>query len=92
MSEINEIKVDGDGLAGAKLQVTRRALCQRISRRLAAESIYPVKVCKARSYREQNKVGEYYVVNNNLVTHQHIDPEAWGREMGVLKPYEEVID
>jgi hypothetical protein len=36
--------------------------------------------------------GRHYVLdwNDNVITQNDVDPEALGRELGVLKPWEEV--
>ena len=48
------------------------------------------KLCTARSWT--NELGNYYAINlhGNYITAQHVDPEKWGREMGVLRPWERI--
>jgi hypothetical protein len=43
-----------------------------------------------RGERWRNEVGDYYIVNwrFNWIEAQHVDPEALGREIGVLKKWE----
>ena len=46
-------------------------------------------------YRARNLVERrYYIVNyyNNSIAGTDVDPEKLGRELGVLKAYEEVVD
>lgn len=69
--------------------VSQRALLQRINRRLAKEH----EVLKTlRGQRYEHDLGRHYAVNyaTNLVTATHVDPEAWGRELGVLAAWETV--
>jgi hypothetical protein len=70
---------------GKKVRVSLRALIQRINRQLAKED---EKLCKARVWNTDT--GDYYVVdlNRNVIVGQHVDPEVWGRELGVLHPWE----
>jgi hypothetical protein len=37
-------------------------------------------------------MGEHYIVNTlfNRLEATHVDPEDWARDMGVLKPYEQM--
>ena len=73
-----------------KVKVSERAALARLNRAMAnAEEV----VKKARpGSRAFNELGEYYAINtgSNVVTATHIDLEKWGREVGALKPYEEV--
>ncbi len=72
-----------------KKMVTMRALLQRINRALEKEG---EQLKTLRGDAELAELGRYYVVdyNTNTITAQHVDPEAWGRELGVLKAYEQV--
>ncbi|WP_299591711.1 hypothetical protein [uncultured Microbulbifer sp.] len=73
-----------------KVQVSERALLRRINRRLEDKL---EEVCKcAESSQWHSDLGDYYCVDQNLntVIAQHIDLEAWGRELGALKPHEEM--
>lgn len=74
-----------------KVPVTVRAVVQRINRKLAPEG----EVLKTpRSTRLRQEVGDFYVldVNHNWVTAKDVDPEELGRELEVLRPWEEVRD
>ncbi|MBA2668962.1 MAG: hypothetical protein H0U67_01160 [Gemmatimonadetes bacterium] len=47
---------------------------------------------KYRGGRWDSDLGEFYVVNvnSNFITAAHVSPEAWGREVGVLKEWEQL--
>ena len=65
--------------------VTMRALVQRVNRKLKDEG----EVLKAaRSERVASTVGEFFTVRRNKIATQHVDPEALGRELGVLSGWE----
>jgi hypothetical protein len=73
-----------------KIPVTMRALIQRINRKLAADD---EKIVAARNERVRMDYGDWYVVDTR--THRganstHVDPKALARELGVLKPWEQV--
>lgn len=74
-----------------KVPVTMRALTQRLNRALAKEGQ------QLKAYRvptEHPDYGYYFCINlqTSFIDSEHVDPEKWAREMGVLKPYEEVVD
>jgi hypothetical protein len=75
-----------------KVPVTMRALTQRINRTLSGND----KTLKAtrETGRARMDLGEFYIVDGRrgLVTEKYVDPEALGRELGVLADYEEVRD
>lgn len=75
-----------------KANVTRRALEARMKRHLAKEGVI-LRKCKADS-RWFNDLGEYYAVDErtNTVVHKDMNIGAWAREVGVLKPFEEVAN
>ena len=76
-------------MAPVKAPITMRALIQRINRKLAKEDM----VLKTlRGQRYEHDLGRYYAVNwrTNLVSAQYVDPEQWGRELGVLAAWEVV--
>lgn len=70
--------------------VTVRALIQRINRKLAKDE---EKLMKLRGERGRDDLGDYYVVNldRNHVVNSHIDPEQFGRKIGVLEEWETVV-
>jgi len=67
--------------------VTRRALLQRINRRLKEDQQV---VKAARGDHAQQDVGEFYRLDyaRNAVVEQHVDLEALGRKLKVLAPFE----
>lgn len=68
-----------------------RALIQRINRVLSKEN---ETLKKSRGMQAFLDLGDYYAidVNRNYVSAKHIDPEKWGRELGVLKDFEVVVE
>jgi hypothetical protein len=80
----------GKGVKAGKVPVTVRALIARINRKLKASD----EVLKATrgEGRARQEFGDFYVLdfNRNAVMQKNVDPEQLGRELGVLKPWEEV--
>jgi hypothetical protein len=74
---------------GHKMQITERALIQRINRRLKPDQ---EKLCTSRTEQARLDVGYYYVVNYsfNGIVQKDVDIEELARKLGVLKAYEEV--
>ena len=78
--------------------VSERALIQRINRKLNADRPTPrqsgtIDVLKrARGARAELDLGRHYVIDlrSNCVLHKDVDLEEFGRELGVLRPYEAV--
>jgi hypothetical protein len=72
-----------------RVPVSFRALMQRINRKLAKKE---EQLCSNRSDHWSSDLGAYYVLNlrSNSITDDHVDPEALGREIGVLRPWEVV--
>ncbi|HEY3549338.1 MAG TPA: hypothetical protein VGK17_24980 [Propionicimonas sp.] len=77
--------------AKAKVNVTMRALVQRINRKLAKEN-QVLKAQRGAAARLDNPqgLGAYYIVDTHSgnVDAQHVDPEKLGRELGVLQTWE----
>jgi hypothetical protein len=73
-----------------KAPVTLRSVIARINRKLKPD-LEALKM--ARGDRMRLNVGHFYVVDYkmNAVTRVRVDPEQMGRDLGVLKPFEEVI-
>jgi len=71
-----------------KVSVSERALLGRINRRLAKDEEV-LKKCRPDS-RWYHDLGAYYGVGvrTNSICYQHIDLEEFGRELGVLRPFE----
>ncbi len=74
-----------------KARITMRALIQRINRKLAKEE---QKLKKSRGLQMSYDVGDYFIIDTyqNNTAAINIDPVELGKEIGVLKPYEEVLD
>jgi hypothetical protein len=74
-----------------QITVSRRALLQRINRRLAKDGEV---LRAARSKLSRHVVGEFYVVDTamNGVVEKGVDPVAKARGMGVLAAYESVVE
>lgn len=75
-----------------KVPITMRALLQRINRKLSAEGHEQVKTTRGDRWRSE--LGDYYVVdlNRNMITAKHVKPVEWGRELGVLREWETVVE
>jgi hypothetical protein len=73
--------------AGIKMQVTSRAVVQRINRKLAPQM---KKLCVTRGDRMRQEFGDFYIVDysRNTVIDWHINPEALARDLDVLQPHE----
>jgi len=73
-----------------KAKVSDRALVARIRRKLAKDG-ETLKSCRADS-QWYGDLGDWYIVNTNTntITAQHCDLERLGREIGALKPFEEL--
>lgn len=82
---------------GKKVPVSMRALHARINRMLAKEDEVLV---KARGIAAE-KLGDWYTISvstaaaragRNSVLETDVDPEKLGRELGVLREWEEVVE
>ena len=75
---------------GEKVPVTMRALIQRINRKLASDN----EMLRRTRGQASVDLGVYHVidVSKNAVVGKDIDPEAYGRDLGVLKPWERLVD
>lgn len=71
--------------------ISRRALLQRINRALAGDS-QVLKVTHGEFDRAE--FGDYYIVDlgRHAVTKKKIDPIKLGRELGVIREHEHLID
>ena len=76
-------------MTNQKVAVTERALIQRINRKLKPD-YEQLKI--SRSPRMEANVGRCYILDlrGNFVSSQDVDPESFGRKLGVLQPWEEV--
>jgi hypothetical protein len=73
-----------------KVQVTTRALVQRIDRLLAKDGQMLKKTRK--KSRWFSETGEYFIINfkQNAIVAKDIKLEKLGRELGALKDYEKL--
>ena len=72
-----------------KVPVTIRALIQRINRKLSQQP-NPQRLMAARG-RAQDTLGHYYTVGAAGVVNVNVDLEQFGRELGVLEQWEELV-
>ncbi len=72
-----------------KVPVSRRALMQRINRVLGKKE---QALQATRGERARLELGDYYLVHLRAggVLDKRVKPEALGRELGVLAPYEQL--
>jgi hypothetical protein len=79
------------GAKTAGVPVTMRALLQRINRKVAAQG---EQLKKTRSSRWRNELGDFFTISTgrNVITARHVNPEKYGRELGVLEPWESVVE
>ena len=73
------------------IPVTRRALLQRINRKLKKVS----EVLRAtRGENARADFGDYFILDldRNAVLHKAVDLEKLGRKKGVLKKFERLVD
>jgi hypothetical protein len=74
---------------GQKVQITERALIQRINRKLAKDM---EQLKTARTESVERDVGKYFVLDlhRNAIIQTNVDPEELGRKIEVLQAWEEV--
>lgn len=72
-----------------RVPVSKRALIQRINRKLAAD-MQVLKTC--RGARAQLDLGDYYILDGslNVPSDTHVDIEELGRDMGCLSSWEKL--
>jgi len=70
-----------------RVPVSRRAIVQRIKRKLAASGR---RFKASRGSRARADLGEYYILNErrNVVAEKYVDLEAYARELGALAEWE----
>ena len=73
----------------AKVQVSRRALTQRINRKLAENGLL-LKLTKGQ--RAKKDVGDYFIIDTarNEIKETHIELEEYARKHDSLEPWEEL--
>jgi hypothetical protein len=74
-----------------KVAVSRRAVVQRVNRKLASQG---QRMVAARSERVRQELGSYYVIdlNSNTVVWKRFDLAAYAQKLGALKTWERVED
>jgi hypothetical protein len=74
-----------------KVPVSERALIQRLNRKIWHDDLM---VKTTRGGRAEIDLGRHYVLNwrINGITYKNIDLKDYGREYGVLAPYERLVD
>lgn len=80
-----------------KMEVSKRALIQRINRKLRADAdgdSLANQVKTARGAKARQQVGEYYLLNprRNSIVETNIDLEQMGRKLEVLANWERLVD
>jgi glycine cleavage system regulatory protein len=76
-------------LTTEKIQITERALFQRINRLLHKQG---GNLRTAHNQRIKASMGRYYIIDteHNAISALHVDLEKLGRKLGVIEPWEEV--
>jgi hypothetical protein len=77
-----------------RVPVSRRALIRRISRSLRKDDQW-LRTCRGAGVAPgpPSWIGRYYVVNaDNIPVEGDVDLEEFGRELGVLKPHERLVE
>lgn len=80
---------------GAKRKITERALYQRVARGLQhdGKAIRTARyIVDGNSLREDPELGRYFVIDTsrNIIVDKRVDLQEYGRDLGVLKAWEEV--
>jgi hypothetical protein len=75
-----------------KVPVTRRALVQRIKRKLRDRD--EMLVSTSRGAVASGDLGDFCVVgiHGYNISQARVDPEKLGRKLGVLQPWEQLVD
>ena len=71
--------------------VNEKALLMRISRKLAAEGKGHT-LRKARCGIAEKNLGRFFLFAPGRILETHVDPAEFARELGVLQPWEELVD
>ena len=76
-----------------RVPIPMRALIQRINRKLRHNGEV-LKVARGSRPESESDVGRYFMVNTkrNSLVNDHCDPEAVGREIGVMPEYERLVE
>jgi len=73
-----------------KAAVSERAILARINRKLASDK---EAIRKSRSAQMRASVGQFYRIDlmRNFISGQDIDLTRFAKELGVLRPWEEIL-
>jgi hypothetical protein len=77
--------------ADTKIPLTKRALIQRINRKLRRQD---ERLCSCRrASRAWRELGDYYIVDThrNMIRDTGIDVEKYAKQIGALQPFEQVV-
>jgi hypothetical protein len=72
-----------------KVAISERAIIARINRKLRQQP-NPEIIRTARTERQAEELGDYYTALSNGVGRTNVKLEKLGRELGVLRPWEEL--
>jgi hypothetical protein len=67
-------------LSTEKIEITQRALFQRVARKLRQDG----------KHLRSARVGHHFIVAGNKVIAQNVNLETLGRKLGVIQPWEKV--
>jgi hypothetical protein len=75
----------------AGVPVSMKALLARINRKLAGQG---EQLKAARSARARLDCGDFYIIDTreNALVGRNVDPVAMGRELGVLRAWEQIVE
>jgi len=85
-------KKTGTGKQQGQVPVTMRAIVQRINRTLAADGYRRLKQSRGRRSISIATWGKWFLVDGsrNRVERTHVNLEEFAKELGAVKPWEEV--
>jgi hypothetical protein len=74
-------------------KVSTRAVMARINRKLVKDEVR-IRKCRPAKTWHYNDRGDYYTFawRSNRLVLTHIDLAAYAKELGVLRPHEEIIE
>jgi hypothetical protein len=89
---VHRLAFGDQAMTGTKIPITKRALIQRINRKLKPQ-YERMQSCR-RNSRWWRDLGDLYVVDTyrNAIRNTHVDVEKYAREIGVLQPFEQVTE
>ena len=81
---------------GVNTWVAMRSLIARINRKLASQDMKLVRLRTPACERVRQLIGDYYVIDTQLNSvryhYKNWSPENFARDLGLLKPYEQVME